>query len=296
MTKYKIVFLLFISNIFFGQTVYLKDSLTKNTIPFVNAVYFNADNNISGGNYCDANGSLTIGDSKVINKIEFSCTGYESLIIEKALLQDTIYLKSSQITLNEVVLTNYSEKDLNLIGYNNLKKKFSISGGKGIECSVFIENNFKAEKKIQSFLFRVEKKNKKRVAVRIHLYKSNSDNEPAEELIKNDIIYYVDKSTKGEFEVNLSSYNLVFPKEGVFIGIEWLGIVGSSGDFLNDNISNIIKIEYNDNIDKPITFFRNRFKIGEWNNTEQLKKNLGETIKFKNYPNASFGIKVSEQN
>lgn len=296
MIKFKIFFILLISNNLFGQTIHVKDKLTKDIIPFVNVTYFNEDNIIIGGDYCDANGALTLDSSIVIDEIVFSCMGYESLILSKKVLSDTIYLNNSQITLNEVILTNSSKKNSEIIGYNNFKKKFSISGGKGIESSVFIENSFKVEKRIESFLFRVEKIIKNKVAVRIHLYEVNFDNEPEEELIKTDIIYYLDKSSKGEFEVNLSTYNLILPKKGIFIGIEWLGVVDSSGNFVNENISNAVKIEYNDNIDKPITFFRNRFKVKVWSNTEQLKKDLEKNIKFKNYPNASFGIKVSEQN
>ena len=40
---------------------------------------------------------------------------------------------------------------------------------------------------------------------------------------------------------------------------------------------------------------KSRIKKHDWINTEKIKEDLKETLKFKNYPNASFGIKVFNQ-
>ncbi len=295
MTKltYILFFILF-SNLIICQTIHLKDHMTKKEIPFVNMLYYSGDK-IIGGDYCDANGNYSINNLKEIEEIEFSCIGYETLIVEKENIKDTIYLNSSEIVLNEIIITNSKKDNETHIGYNDFKKKFSISGSKGIECAVFIENTFNIEKKISSFLFKLEKKNKNRIAVRIHLYKKNDANEPSNELIDSDIIFYINKGSKGQFDVELSSYNLTLPLEGVFIGLEWLGTINDEGQFLNSNEWNNTQIEFNDELETPITYFRNRFKTGIWNDTRRLKKDLEKIIKFTNFPNASFGIMVADK-
>jgi hypothetical protein len=77
------------------------------------------------------------------------------------------------------------------------------------------------------------------------------------------------------------------------VGIEWLGIVDkNTGEFveITENSSDT-SVELNDEINQPLTFMRNNLKNINWSDTERLKNNFVK-IKYKNYPNASFGIKI----
>ena len=60
-------------------------------------------------------------------------------------------------------------------------------------------------------------------SVKIHFYAINSDGLPGEELLKKDYIVSVKKGARRTW-FDLSSLNIVFPKEGLFVAIERLFI------------------------------------------------------------------------
>lgn len=292
------VLLFLIYQISFSQNKkqhYLFCETSKTPISFGNVSFLNNDK-LVGGSYCDSNGSYSFESNLKFNKIEFSCIGYETKTISQTQnLQDTVFLKNKIINLEEVIISKKHSHELSLMGFLEYKKKFDISGGMGIETSVFIENTHNTPKHIKSFLFKVKRKEKHKTAIRIHFYRKLLDkSEPGEELLNEDIIKYIDEKTTGLIEIDVSSFGLELPIEGAFVGLEWLGILDeNSGKFVEGKKSwNDTKIEYNDFVNKPLTFIRNRFKMEVWDNTENLKKEFENYLKIKNYPNASFGIKV----
>ena len=92
-------------------------------------------------------------------------------------------------------------------------------------------------------------------------------------------------------EIDLSKHSIYLPKEGAFIGIEFLGCFNDDLSF-NDSDSNSTKIKFNDVEKSCFTFIRNCVKKEKWNTTIKLKEDFKNIIKFKNTPNASFGVKV----
>lgn len=279
-------------NLLYSQNIYVLDMDTKKPIPFANATFTNK-NLITGGDYCDETGLLKINSIHQFDNITFSCIGYKQRTINtQKIISDTITLSKEIINLNEVVISKYLKKDILTLGYNNSAKKFIVSGRKGIESVVFIENPQNSLLPIESFLFKIKRRDKFKTAVKIHFYNKNKQKfEPGEEMFAEDVICYLDENAKGTVEVNLKKYNLLLPIEGAFIGLEWLGIIDlnnntNKGDWTDTGI------EYNCTLDKPLTFIRNRFKTNEWINTEIMKIEFSQFIKSNNYPNASFGIKL----
>jgi hypothetical protein len=131
--------------------------------------------------------------------------------------------------------------------------------------------------------------------VRIHFYKKDLKKLiPAEEILNENIIQYIDGEIKELLEVDVSKYGLELPTEGAFIGIEWLGILDEkSGEFIIDkNNWDATYIEVNDKVNQPLTFMRSKFRDPTWENTEQMKIESKKYIEYKNYPNASFGIRI----
>lgn len=289
-----LIFLFFYVNTSFSQRLYVFDSESKKIIPYVNVSYIKYDN-IIDADYCNEDGFIDIKSKENFDKIEFSCIGYENKLINT--INDTIFLIKKIITLNEVVI---SKKNLTFskLGYTKCKKKTTLSASRGFQLCVYIENTFQEKKVIKSVLFKVKRRDNFKTAIRIHFYKKQIEKlEPAEEILTEDIIRYFDEKSKENIEIDVSKYGLELPIEGAFVGIEWLGIVDwKTGEFIESKeFWSDTSIELNDSINKPFTFMKSRIKKHDWINTEKIKEDLKETLKFKNYPNASFGIKVFNQ-
>jgi hypothetical protein len=293
---YKKIFIFifyFIYSFSFSQNIIISDLFTKQPIPFVNILIYK-ENKILNGFYCNEKGVVNFENSIDYEKIEFSCIGYETKsIVNFSKIKDTVFLIQKSIVLNEVKIIKRNNI-LTELGFCNLKKKLNLSSHKGSEIVVFIYNNFKKAKEINSILFKIRRHEKYKTAVRIHLYKKAYDRiYPGAEIFTEDIIQFLDGKLKGLVEVNVSKYRLELPFDGVFVGIEWLGIVDkNTGEFveITENSSDT-SVELNDEINQPLTFMRNNLKNINWSDTERLKNNFVK-IKYKNYPNASFGIKI----
>lgn len=277
----------------FSQKVCIVDSLTKKPLMYTNASFY-LNNKVVGGDYCDENGKITI-DKINFDNVAFSQIGYNTKTVGKNAIQDTILLNQIAIPLNEIRIEKNIKHKITSLGYINYKKKIRLSASKGFEIVVFIDNPFNQPKEIQSFLFKVKKEDKFKAALRIHFYKKNSAKLiPDEEILTEDVIQYIDGKTKELFEVDVTKYQLELPVEGAFVGIEWLGVIDEkSGEFnMTDSNWEATYIDINDKTNLPLTFMRSKFKNPNWENTENMKNESKYIIDYKNYPNASFGIKV----
>ena len=279
----------------FSQEIRILDSLTKKPLMYTNAKFY-LNNKIIGGDYCDEKGKITI--NKIdFDSVEFSQIGYEAKIISRKFIRDTILMNQVAISLNEIKIEKNSKHKITSLGYINYKKKIRLSAYKGFEIVVYIDNPFNQLKEIQSFLFKVKKEGKFKTAMRIHFYKKDLEKLiPGKEILNEDIIQYIDGKTKEIFEVDVSKYEIELPIEGAFIGIEWLGVLNEkTGEFnMNDSNWDATYIDVNDKINIPLTFTRSKFADPEWKNTENMKNEFKNIIEYKNFPNASFGIKIFE--
>jgi len=288
------IFLFFFTNLAISQSLFIFDNETKKPIPFTNISYLK-DESIIDGDYCNENGLFTIKKNINFDKIAFSCVGYETKVVNDISNIDTLYLIRKIILLDEIFLSKNKSNTFSILGYSKSKKKIGLSGGKGFEICVFIQNPYKEKKYIKSFLFKVRRKENYKTAIRVHYYKTKSNIiEPNEEILTEDIVRYFDGKTKEMVEIDVDGLGLELPPEGAFIGIEWLGIIDEkTGEFVEKKESwSDTSIGINDEINKPLTFIKNTAKKDTWNNTEKIKEELKEIVKFKNYPNASFGIKI----
>ena len=123
------------------------------------------------------------------------------------------------------------------------------------------------------------KKTKSKIAYRVHLYKPSSDKTyPNIELLNKNNINYIEPNTKGTIEVDLRDYDIIFPKEGIFVGIE--GLEGNNLDeTFSRNKKNILQFEVHQS-DKQIYFEKNTLKrIGWININKWLPEDYLKTFK-----------------
>lgn len=295
--KYFIFLFLFSLNSYSQQFI-IADSLTKEPVPYATVSCFTAGK-ITGGCYSDE-GGLVLPDKAIsYDRLEIASVGFEARQIGKEAIQDTVFLSPKSIELNTVTISNNIDKSKEVVlGLLNEKKKINLTSGiKGLEAVVYIQNTTGAPATVKSFLFRVKKRTENRTAFRIHFYeKAEGKVEPGNEILLGDILAYRDKNTNKLIEVDVLPYNLQLPTTGIFAGIEWLGIIDDNGNFVKQDIDDDRDtIEYNDAVNEPLTFERKRFDRYPWKNTASLKEDFKELVKWKNWPNASFGIKILKE-
>ena len=283
------IILLFISFCCSSQTLKVVNQLTNIPIPYANySVY--KDKKIVQGSYCSENGKIVIKKGVDFDYLVVTCLGYEDLTISKEkIVNDTLLLKPTVYHLKEVVIKTNKNIQFQSLGFIKSKSKSHLGAFKGMEICTYIENPYRQVKTIHSVLFKIINPNKSKLGLRIHLYEFDSIlKSPGKELLNQDVIVIIDKKGKNDIDYDVSAYNLEFPSNGAFIGIEWLGELNSTNDFEDTVVENGF-IEINDNSNTLTTFMKNRFAVFPWSNMEHFKR---DTNCYKNSPNASFGITV----
>lgn len=288
----KTILFIFVSNLIWSQNIYVKDIETKETIAY-STISYKFNDEVIYYDYTNVEGFLTLNKSINYNSIEISCLGFENQSINKELISETIFLKPKIQLLKEVIVNNI--RKTKVIGFLNEKEKLEIGFSKGLEICMFFENKNKNEVLINSFLFELNQKFKAKHAVRLHIYEiSNMTFEPGAEILNENIVFVFDLKNKQKIEIDLSKHSIYLPEKGAFIGIEFLGYFDNDSSF-NKEDSNSIKIKFNDVENTYLTFIRNYVKKEKWINTSKLKEDFKNIIKFKNTPNASFGLKIYEE-
>jgi hypothetical protein len=295
--KYFIFLFLFSLNSYSQQFI-IANSLTKEPVPYAAVSCFNAGK-IAGGYYSNESGLVLPDKAIAHDRLEIASIGFETRQISKELVKDTVFLYPKAIELTPVTISNRLVKPKEvLLGFLNEKKKVNVSSAtKSLEAVVYIQNTTGAPATVKSFLFRIKRRTKNRTVFRIHFYeKAEGKAEPGNEILLGDIMAYRDKNTPKLVEVDVLPYNLQLPATGIFAGIEWLGVIDDNGNFIKQAIDDDRDtIEYNDAVNELLTFHRNRFDGYPWKNTASLKEDFKELVKWKNWPNASFGIKILKE-
>ena len=289
----KILLLLFTCNLLYSQNHLIYDELNRQAIPFAEVELINNDSSHAKF-YTNKDGFIQIGNTTTLNQIRVSIPGYVSKIVKSSELKDTIFIEKKIIELKEVFIKPI-KKEFDNVGFSNNKKETLYSCSQGLETVVFLENTFHENKIIKSFLCNVKKRKSYTSAIRIHMYEKGLDDlSPGKEITNDNIIHYLEGTSNEIVEIELSSYNLTFPTEGLFVGIEWLGEFKKEGGIFVDSQQFETSIELNDSIDKPISFVRNRLKNTNWSNLcANLKKYANITTA--NCLNASFEMKVYKE-
>ena len=192
----------------------VKDSISGEPIPYVNIWVENE----TIGTTSETNGSFSL-DIKEEKLLVFSALGYE---IKKATSKtDLILLKPKVFELNEVVVT-FPKKTKELeIGEAHKVHISQLSGNKPwIYAKLFnYDEKYMETPFIKKIVF-YSNSDIKRAKIKLRIFGIN-DSIPSEDLINEDIIVTVKGGMKKN-TIDVSSYNIEFPKKGIVIGLEWL--------------------------------------------------------------------------
>lgn len=192
----------------------VKDSISGEPIPYVN-IWVESE---TIGTTSETNGSFSL-DIKEEKLLVFSALGYE---IKKASSKtDLILLKPKVFELNEVVVT-FPKKTKELeIGEAHKVHLSQLSGNKPwIYAKLFnYDEKYMETPFIKKIVF-YSNSDIKGAKIKLRIFGIN-DSIPSEDLINEDIIVTVKEGMKKN-TIDVSSYNIEFPKKGIVIGLEWL--------------------------------------------------------------------------
>jgi len=276
-----------------SQKIAVLDSKTKVFIPFANYYLF-LDESMIKGSYCSNHGEIYIPKGLLYNKIKVTCIGYENLeIFKNTIINDTLLLTPTVYPLNEVVIKANKNEEFISLGYTKSKRKVEYSAIKGMKICTFIDNPLNEKKQIRSFLFKIHNYNNTKLGFKLHLFEKDTiSNLPGKELLEQDIIVILEGKSRKLIEHYVDVYNIEFPAEGAFVGIEWFGVLNEENNTFKGVDTQNGYIEINDTSEKFDTFKQDVFSFYPWKNMENFKKLSEGYSNFKNCPTASFGIKI----
>lgn len=282
-----LILVVFTSATIYSQKQFIvRDSLTHEVISYA-TVFFVQSNR--GGTYSDENGKIEIPDS--VHRIRISHISFtEKYINTSDILRGELLLSQRIQILKEVVVTNrvYFKKE---IGFHKSKTNIGHGGGKGYLMALFIPyNNLWQNNPIIS-------------QVHATLHKFILDKRPYNALLRFDL-QLPDKITGAPNNISLLNKDLIykpnafnkhlnltipspviFPKEGVFIVIEWLNN-NSTFKQLDPAISLTIAepTEY--------TWIKRQFNGEDWKHLLEGEKKTNEILFKEKTPNLCMGLTI----
>jgi len=232
-----ILIFLSLSTISFSQELLLKgkifDSKTASPIVYCNIGVLNKDL----GTLSNANGEFLLNFEKISEKdtILFSHLGYETIKIgfdklkERLRKNDTLFLDSNTIILDEVKIKNYDFSKKMTFGYDFKHPRVSyefIDFKSGSEICRYFEN--KNTLLIEKLIFQVNDNELKNLKLRVNFY-DVKNGKPNNKLNDTDIFINT-KHHKGRLKFDLTNYKLIIDTN-FFVSLEAVDVQGN-GVFL----------------------------------------------------------------
>ena len=213
--KRLIWFFLIVSQFVFSQIRgVVKDSISGEPIPYVNIWVENET--VGTTSEADGSFSLDIKDEKVLI---FSALGFETKKLSSK--SEVILLKPKVFELKEVMVLNQKKTKELEIGDAHKVHISQLSGNKPwIYVKLFnYDYKYKETPFVKKIVF-YSNSDIKGAKIKIRIFGFN-DSIPSEDLINEDIIVTVKGGMKKN-TIDVSHYNIEFPKRGLVIGLEWL--------------------------------------------------------------------------
>ena len=190
----------------------------NNPIPFVNIW-------VEGGNIgtsTEENGTFILHTNNENRSLVFNALGYEKKTILTKDCKKVVLIESS-IELKEVIISKRLETKQNEIGKNNNPIFEAFPNGPKVDCKYFSYlPEYKKTPYIKQVTLLTDSKIED-VSIKVYFYSVGADGLPSENLLKKENIVYLKKGVyKHKFD--LSDYNLVMPKNGIFVVFEKLMI------------------------------------------------------------------------
>lgn len=264
------------------------DHNTSEPLPYVTIVV--KDKLI--GTFSDEKGMFRLeyadGDSLIISYV-----GYERCSLFAKNVKDVIRLKPAPHVFREITVSSSRKKIKQTLGID--RRKIESSMGGVLQYAMFIDNPEKRPGLIKNLHFEVthsvnrDKQDRMNAKIRIRLYeKKSATGQPERDILTREKIVVVRPNQK-DIRVDISEEAILFPPEGLFVGVDILGFVNKSGKLVDYHINEAkkhIRIPLTTSVNKPLTYIN---PIGQkWVLCETLNSRTGKL----GIANACFEITV----
>ncbi len=215
-----------LSNVIFAQTkqqIKLLDN-QKKAIAYANIWLTHQKT----GTYSNADGDFEIVPLPQ-DTLLISCLGYKTkkFLFSNIQHKKTLFLEDEPNEMQTITISSEKPKPENL-GFFNEKGKISssIRPLPQMEKAVFIKNEKPEIKQgISTLNFNIKKREKIQIIYKVRLYACVNDTPAYSLLNKEIIITLADISKKNTVKINVENLGIVFPKEGVFVGLECMNFI-----------------------------------------------------------------------
>jgi len=218
-------FLLLTSVTSLGQTTLtgrIKD-IRGNALSLTNIV--SIKNNI--GTMTNENGEFQLRNIFVTDTLKITNIAFIPKLIPVSLMHDNyeIILIDSIKKLDEVIVKNFrSFKNLLTLGYSSSSTRGEFKLLPGNQIAVYIDNPNNKDGWIKSITFGIKDYGKCKNSMRLRLLEVDSiTNFPSIDLLTENVILD-NKTLKKKNNIDLSTYKILMPKNGIYIMLEWLDI------------------------------------------------------------------------
>ncbi len=257
----------------------VKDSLSGQPISYVNIWVENE--NIATTSEEDGTFSINISANK---NLIFSALGYEKKTV-KASQVGEVFLNSKAFDLEEVVISNSIETKQIVIGQTENVMAQAFDNGPRMDVKYFPYNpKYNKTKYIKKVTLYTDSRIED-ATIKLRFFKVDANGFPSEEMLNKALIVSVKNGTKNN-KIDLSDYNLVMPKNGLFVGFEKLMIEKNKKEkVITDQNTKTIQVQntyypfvlYN-YVEREALF---TFSGGKWN--KQVNENKETPGKIKVY-------------
>ncbi|WP_456422928.1 carboxypeptidase-like regulatory domain-containing protein [Lutibacter sp.] len=221
-------FLLHINNLF-SQTIDYKgqilDKESDVVLPFSTVEVFSLKKGVIAND--SGKFSISIPANSINDTVEFSFLGYKRKKIVLNSLLDTeiniIKLEKETYVLKEVIINpkDFIQKKLGVV-VKKSRRGWHL-GNPGDQHAILIKNPFNKRGRLKNINFYITKNGFPTTPFRVRIYSYDRiNNKPGKDLLNTNLIVSFNKKRKAWFTVDMEKYNIVFPKEGFFVAMEWI--------------------------------------------------------------------------
>ena len=211
---------------------------TKRPIPYA-SIYFASE---AVGVFSDENGHycLPVAQKNTLDSVRVSSLGYfkTSLSLSAFVNRDTIFLQSSPIVLENVLVTRSKTKPtLQEIGYSKEKLVELVERGycpnSSFKIATYIEHTLAGTWVIRKVKCRtIPKENpfvqSYRIRLRLYSHSSFTQQPNRDMLVKNHVVDISPSQKSADFELDEQIY---VPEDGFWIGVECVGYITQNGEY-----------------------------------------------------------------
>lgn len=282
----KLFFFLFISTQLFSQRINfngkLVDKETKEPIVYANLSFLNSNKGISSNE--DGTFAMNLNKKYLDSKVHISCLNYkDTIVLAKDLYQNTLYLQSLNIVLDEITLTKRIEQSIILGEVEDRVEGVHTSGmrmlakyfpnDKRVKCCSYLE-------KIEIH-FAKKSNHRKKSKFRIRIFnKDDKTGLPNEDVLNINLPVEIEEGQKMT-SIDISKYNLEMPENGLFIAFEKLFIPfneygendsDTENEFFYAPIIGYTKYSKKDRNDNMYHFVKGKWRISPLSKIKMMRK------------------------